>query len=63
MLPIQFAFVSRLVRGSIASEPDVPDAMCLATVGADKRPSPRMVLLKGYSDRGFVFYTNSESRK
>jgi pyridoxamine 5'-phosphate oxidase len=46
-----------------ASEPDVPDAMCLATVGADNRPSARMVLLKGYSDRGFVFYTNAESRK
>jgi len=48
---------------AIASEPDVPDAMSLATVGAGNRPSVRMVLLKGYSDNGFVFYTNAESRK
>jgi pyridoxamine 5'-phosphate oxidase len=46
-----------------ASEPDVPDAMSLATVGPDNRPSVRMVLLKGYNERGFVFYTNAESRK
>jgi pyridoxamine 5'-phosphate oxidase len=46
-----------------ASEPDVPDAMSLATVGPGQRPSVRMVLLKAYSDAGFVFYTNDESRK
>lgn len=45
------------------SEPDVPDAMSLATVGAGGRPSVRMVLLKGLDGRGFVFYTNFESRK
>jgi len=44
-------------------EPDVPDAMTLATVDADGRPSARMVLLKGLSERGFVFYTNTESAK
>lgn len=38
-------------------------AMSLATVGADGQPSLRMVLLKGYDERGFVFYTNMESRK
>ena len=46
-----------------AKEPDVPDAMCLATATPDGRPSARLVLLKGVSARGFVFYTNAESRK
>ena len=40
-----------------------PNAMMLATVAADGRPSARMVLLKGFDARGAVFYTNSESRK
>jgi pyridoxamine 5'-phosphate oxidase len=45
------------------TEPDVPDAMTLATVGSDGMPAARMVLLKGYDDEGFVFYTNTQSRK
>jgi pyridoxamine 5'-phosphate oxidase len=40
-----------------------PNAMCVATVGADLKPSNRFVLLKKYDERGFVFYTNKESRK
>lgn len=40
-----------------------PDAMVLSTVDADGRPSARYVLLKGVDERGFVFYTNTESRK
>jgi pyridoxamine 5'-phosphate oxidase len=46
-----------------AASPIEPNAMALATVGADGRPSLRMVLLKGADERGFVFYTNYESRK
>lgn len=40
-----------------------PNAMVVATVGADFAPSSRMVLLKGLSDAGFVFFTNTRSRK
>ena len=40
-----------------------PTAFSLATVGADGRPSVRILLLKGVDDGGFVFYTNLESRK
>lgn len=45
------------------SELNDPEAMSLATVGADGMPSVRMVLLKGLDERGFVFFTNSMSRK
>ncbi|MFF1821729.1 pyridoxamine 5'-phosphate oxidase [Kribbella sp. NPDC058245] len=40
-----------------------PNAMVLATADADGRPSARTVLLKGLDERGFVFYTNQQSRK
>lgn len=40
-----------------------PNAMTLATVTADGRPAARVVLLKGFDQRGFVFYTNYTSRK
>ena len=46
-----------------ASEPNDPNAMALATVAADGMPSVRMVLLKGFDETGFVFFTNLESRK
>jgi pyridoxamine 5'-phosphate oxidase len=45
------------------SEPDVPEAMTVASVGPDGTPSARMVLLKDFDAAGFVFYTNYESRK
>ena len=43
--------------------PKDPNAMALATVDDDGRPAVRIVLLKGFDARGFVFYTNLESRK
>ena len=44
-------------------EVEEPNAMCLATVDADGQPFTRTVLLKGFSKKGLVFYTNYESRK
>ena len=48
---------------AIVAEPDVPNAMSLATATPEGRPSVRMVLMKDVNARGFVFYTNTESRK
>lgn len=45
------------------SEPNDPNAMALATVDEEGLPNVRMVLLKGFDERGFVFYTNFESQK
>src|SRR5260370_19381890 len=45
------------------SEPRDPTAMSLATVDADGLPNVRMVLMKGFGEDGFVFYTNIESQK
>jgi pyridoxamine 5'-phosphate oxidase len=46
-----------------SAEPVNPDAMALATVDAGGLPNARMVLLKGFDERGFVFYTNLDSVK
>ena len=45
------------------SEINDPNAMNLATVSSDGKPNSRIVLLKSYDDNGFVFYTNSNSKK
>jgi pyridoxamine 5'-phosphate oxidase len=45
------------------SEPADPNAMAVATVDADGMPNVRMVLLKGFDERGLVFYTNLDSAK
>ncbi len=45
------------------SEPRDPTAMSLATVDAEGLPNVRMVLMKGFDEQGFVFYTNIESPK
>lgn len=57
------ALFAAWLKEAEASEPNDPNAVALATVDADGRPSARMVLLKGHDQRGFVFYTNGESRK
>jgi pyridoxamine 5'-phosphate oxidase len=48
---------------AIAAQLPEPNAMTLATVGDDGRPSTRIVLIKGLDERGLVWYTNYESRK
>lgn len=50
-------------REAVAAEIEEVNAMNLATVGKDGQPSVRSVLLKSYDERGFVFYTNYNSRK
>jgi len=55
-------FESWLEQAISAQLPE-PNAMTLATVGADQRPSTRIVLIKGFDSRGIVWYTNYESRK
>jgi pyridoxamine 5'-phosphate oxidase len=48
---------------ALAAQLPEPNAMTLATVGANGRPSTRIVLIKGVDARGFVWYTNYDSRK
>ena len=48
---------------AIAGKLPEPNAMTLATVGSDLRPSTRIVLVKGFDERGIVWYTNYDSRK
>jgi len=48
---------------AIAAQLPEPNAMTLATVGAEGRPSTRVVLIKGYDERGIVWFTNYQSRK
>ena len=48
---------------ALKAELPEPNAMTLATVGADGRPSTRVVLIKGCDERGIVWYTNYDSRK
>lgn len=48
---------------AIAAKLPEPNAMTLATVGASGRPSTRIVLIKGFDERGIVWFTNYESRK
>jgi len=51
------------LKEALSAELPEPNAMTLATVGSNLRPSTRMVLIKGYDVRGLVWYTNYDSRK
>ncbi|WP_374672943.1 pyridoxamine 5'-phosphate oxidase [Ideonella sp.] len=54
---------SRWLREAIDARIPEPNAMTVATVGPDGRPSTRVVLIKGFDERGIVWYTNYGSRK
>ena len=58
-----FALFSAWFDEAAANETGLPHAMSVATVGVAGMPSLRMVLLKGVDQRGFVFYTSTQSRK
>jgi pyridoxamine 5'-phosphate oxidase len=58
-----FARFGQWFAAAEQSEPNDPNAMTVATCTPDGRPSARIVLLKDYDRRGFVFYTNKQSRK
>jgi pyridoxamine 5'-phosphate oxidase len=58
-----FALFAEWMEDAKKSEPNDPNAMTLATVDDTGLPDARMVLLKGVDDRGFVFYTNLDSKK
>jgi pyridoxamine 5'-phosphate oxidase len=53
----------KFIKALGGAKPIDPNAMSLATIGADGFPSVRTVLLKGVDPRGFIFFTNYESRK
>jgi pyridoxamine 5'-phosphate oxidase len=57
------ALFAAWMREAEAAEPEDPNAMALATADADGLPDVRVVLLKAFDERGFVFYTNSQSAK
>ena len=61
--PDPFHFFQRWFDEALAAGVTEPNAMTLATVDDDGQPAARIVLLKGLDERGFVFYTNYESRK
>ena len=58
-----FVLFGEWLADAEASEPNDPTAVALATVDPDGLPNVRMVLLKGFDPRGFVFYTHFESAK
>ena len=61
--PNPFGQFDKWYKQAIHSHVTFYDAMTLSTVNIEGKPSARMVLLKSYDEKGFVFYTNSNSRK
>src|SRR4051812_5176131 len=60
--PDPLAMFDRWMREAVEAHLYDANAMVVSTVGPDFQPSARMVLLKGVSERGFVFFTNTGSR-
>ncbi len=58
-----FKLFERWLSEAVQAQVPEPNAMTLATVGEDGRPSTRVVLIKGFDARGLVWYTNYASRK
>ncbi len=63
LAPDPFTMFDRWFADAVSAELPEPNAMVVATVSALGHPSARMVLLKGVSEAGFVFFTNQHSRK
>lgn len=61
--PDPFHQFGRWFREALQAEVHEPNAMVLATADAQGRPTARVVLLKGFDEKGFVFFTNYESHK
>lgn len=58
-----FVLFAEWMKDAEKSEPNDPNAMALSTVDEEGLPNVRMVLLKDFDEKGFVFYTNYESQK
>jgi len=63
LLPDPYAMFQQWYDDAVAAELYEANAMVVASVSPERRPSARMVLLKGFSDQGWVFFTNLGSRK
>jgi pyridoxamine 5'-phosphate oxidase len=61
--PNPFKLFTQWFKEGAAAEPILPEAVTLATATPEGKPSSRVVLLKKFDERGFVFFTNYESRK
>ena len=60
---VPFELFNKWFEEAVSARMHEPNAMCLSTADAAGKPSARFVLMKGYDERGFVWYTNYESRK